>query len=81
MVSIASGVEFLAVSDLDLARLGLFGDGDTDGEDAVVEVGLEVLEIESVAELDLAPEAAAVALTRSTAGRSPGVASSARPRR
>lgn len=51
------------LADLDLARLGLLGDGDADGQNAVVEVGFEVLEIEAVAELDLASERTPVALT------------------
>jgi len=50
------------VSDFDFAGFGLLGDGDADGEDAVAEVGFEVLQVESVAELDLASEGAPVAL-------------------
>ena len=45
-----------ALSDLDLARLGLLRDRDAHGQYAVVQVSLEVLEIEPVAELNLAAE-------------------------
>src|SRR5690349_10896470 len=49
-------------ADGDLAQLGALTDGDADRQHAVVQVGLEVVQSEPVAELDLSTERAAVAL-------------------
>jgi hypothetical protein len=54
--------EILALPDGNPARLGLFGDRHPDREDPVVQVRFEVLEVEAVAELNLAAERTAVAL-------------------
>ena len=47
---------------LDLAGLGPFGHRDADGEHPVVEVGLEMFEVEPVAELHVATERAGATL-------------------
>src|SRR4051794_7310074 len=49
-----------ALADVDLARLGLLRDRHPDREHAVVEVSLEVLEVEALAELDLTAERTAI---------------------
>jgi hypothetical protein len=46
------------VGDLDLARLGLFGDGDGEGEHTVFVAGAEVVTVEALAEEQLAAEVA-----------------------
>src|SRR5689334_3597630 len=53
------GVLLLAAGDFDLAGLGLLGDGDNQAEYAVVVVGFDVVEVEVVAEDELAVERAA----------------------
>src|SRR3954452_22386988 len=52
----------VALAHRDLAWLGLFANGNSDRQHAIVQVGFEVVEVEAVAELDLPAERAAVAL-------------------
>src|SRR3954452_16932195 len=52
----------LALTHRDLARLGLFANGNSDRQNAIVQVGFEVVQVETVAELDLPAERAAIAL-------------------